>query len=230
MQSINNGTDTLISNLGGGDSITLIGVKVVDLRSSDFVFSNDPGGDPVVVPGTFNVVGDIDVAANPADTLSASFTAKGSDYVGTFTLDPLTKSNGAASLGFHFDLGNDQINLAPGQILTQSYGVTVADAQNPAMNVNQTVSVTVGGPGGDNFVFKPGIGLDTIVNFDPTHDTIELDHFANAQTVQQLESLITSDAHGDAVIALGHHDSITVANVTAAQVQQLAQSGHVLMH
>jgi len=176
------------------------------------------------------VVGDIDVAANPADTLSASFTAKGSDYVGTFTLDPLTKSNGAASLGFHFDLGNDQINLAPGQILTQSYGVTVADAQNPAMNVNQTVSVTVGGPGGDNFVFKPGIGLDTIVNFDPTHDTIELDHFANIQSVQQLESLITSDAHGDAVIALGHHDSITVAGVTAAHLQQAAQSGHVILH
>jgi hypothetical protein len=90
--------------------------------------------------------------------------------------------------------------------------------------------VTVGGPGGDNFVFKPGIGLDTIVNFDPTHDTIELDHFANIQSVQQLESLITSDAHGDAVIALGHHDSITVAGVTAAHLQQAAQSGHVILH
>ncbi len=231
LQSINNGGDTLISNLGGGDSITLVGVNVADLQSSDFIFNNDPGGDPVVVPGTSNVIGNIDFAApNPADSLTASVTPQGSDYVGTFTLDPLTKSNGAASLGFHFDLGNDQINLAPGQTLTQSYGVTVADAQNPAMNVSQTVSVTVGGPGNDNFVFKPGIGLDTIVNFDPTHDTIELDNFANAQTVQQLESLITSDAHGDAVIALGHHDSITIANVTAAQVQQLAQSGHVIMH
>jgi Ca2+-binding RTX toxin-like protein len=98
------------------------------------------------------------------------------------------------------------------------------------MNASRTVSVSIGGPGSDNFVFKPGVGLDTIVNFDPTHDTIEFDHFATVQTLQQLESLITTDAHGDAVIALGHHDSITVANVTAAQVQQLAQSGHVLMH
>jgi hypothetical protein len=120
--------------------------------------------------------------------------------------------------------------LAPGQTLTQSYGINVTDAQSPGMNISQTVSVSVGGPGNDNFVFQPGIGADTIVNFDPQHDTIELDHFANAQSVQQLESLITADAHGDAVIALGHNDSITVAGVTAAQLQQLAQTGHVIAH
>jgi hypothetical protein len=79
-------------------------------------------------------------------------------------------------------------------------------------------------------VFHPGIGLDTIVNFDPQHDTIELDHFTNIQSMQQLESLITADAHGDAVIALGHHDSITVAGVNAVQLQQLAQTGHLIMH
>ncbi len=114
--------------------------------------------------------------------------------------------------------------------MTQSYGVSVTDAQNPTMNVSQTVSVSIGGPGNDNFVFHPGVGLDTIVNFNPQHDTIELDHFANIQSMQQLESLITTDAHGDAVIELGHHDSITIANVTATQLQQLAQTGHVLLH
>jgi VCBS repeat-containing protein len=234
--STSNSANGLSFNVGGTSGAYDLSITATtcagETQTQNYVLTvTDNGGDPMVVPGTSNVIGNINFAApNPADSLTASVTPQGSDYVGTFTLDPLTKSNGTASLGFHFDLGNDQINLAPGQTLTQSYGVTVADAQNPAMNVNQTVSVTVGGPDGDNFVFKPGIGLDTIVNFDPTHDTIELDHFANAQTVQQLESLITSDAHGDAVIALGHHDSITVANVTAAQVQQLAQSGHVLMH
>ena len=229
--SINNGNDTLISNLGGGDSITLIGVNVANLHSSDFAFTNDSFGDPAVAPGTSDVVGDITFAApSPADSLTATFAPEGSDYIGTFTLGALTKSNGAASLGFEFDLGNDQINLGPGQTLTQSYGIAVTDAQNPAMNVNRTVSVSIGGLGNDNFVFHPGIGLDTIVNFDPQHDTIELDHFTNIQSMQQLESLITADAHGDAVIALGHHDSITVAGVTAAQLQQLAQTGHVIMH
>jgi hypothetical protein len=229
--SINNGNDTLISNLGGGDSITLIGVNVANLHSSDFTFTNGSSGDPAVVPGTSDVVGDVTFAApNPVDTLTASFAPKGSNYFGTFSLDPLTESNGLASLGFHFDLGSDQINLAPGQTLTQSYGIAVTDAQNPAMNVSRTVSVSIGGLGNDNFVFHPGIGLDTIVNFDPQHDTIELDHFTNIQSMQQLESLITADAHGDAVIALGHHDSITVAGVNAVQLQQLAQTGHVIMH
>jgi VCBS repeat-containing protein len=174
--------------------------------------------------------GTVTFADNDADTLTANVTPEGSHYVGTFTLDPLTQSNGDASLGFHFDLGDDQINLAPGQTLTQSYGISITDAQNPAMNVTQTVAVTVGGPENDNFVFKPGLGADTIIGFNQTNDTIELDHFANAQTVQQLESLITSDAHGDAVIALGNHDSITLAGVNAAQLHQLAQSGHVILH
>src|SRR4029077_5572231 len=120
--SINNGNDTLISNLGGGDSITLIGVNVANLHSSDFAFTNDSFGDPAVAPGTSDVVGDITLAApRPADSLTATFAPEGSDYIGTFTLGALTKSNGAASLGF--DLGNDQINLGPGQTLTQSYGI-----------------------------------------------------------------------------------------------------------
>jgi hypothetical protein len=229
----NNTTALIVSDANHSVTLTLVG----DLSETSWSVDSVEGGvavfDPPAVDTTATpdgVRGTITFADSDTNPQTASVTPQGSDYVGTFTLDPLTKGNGAGSLGFHFDLGSDQINLAPGETLTQSYGVSVTDAQNPGMNVTQTVAVTIGGAGNDNFVFHPGVGADTIVNFDPTHDTIEFDHFANAQTVQQLESLITSDAHGDAVIALGHHDSITVANVTAAQVQQLAQSGHVLMH
>jgi len=45
-----------------------------------------------------------------------------------------------------------------------------------------------------------------------------------------LQSLITTDVHGDAVLNLGHDDSITFAGTTAAQVQQFIQAGHVLLH
>ena len=232
--SENNTTPLTVSD-GEDHSVTL--TLAGNLSDTSWAVELAPGGVAVFDPPAVDLVttatgasGTITFADSNADTQTASFTPQGSDYIGTFTLDPLTKSNGAASLGFHFDLGSDQINVAPGQTLTQSYGINVTDAQNPAMNVSQTVAVTVGGPGNDNFVFKPGVGADTIVNFDSLHDTIELDHFANAQTVQQLESLITADAHGDAVIALGHNDSITVAGVNAAQLQQLAQAGHVIMH
>jgi VCBS repeat-containing protein len=170
------------------------------------------------------------VDSNTTDTLSASVTADGSGYVGSLSIDPVTESNGSVSLGFEFSLGNDQIGLASGQTLTQSYDISVTDAQNPAESLNQTVSVSFGGPGNDSFVFQPGIGADTIVNFNPQNDTIELDQFANAQTVQELQSLITTDAHGDAVIALGHNDSITLAGTTPAELQQVIQAGHVLLH
>jgi len=133
----------------------------------------------------------------------------------------MTVSDGAV-MPLGVDLGNDQINFASGQVLTQSYGVNVTDYQNP--NVNEIASVSIGGPGNDNFVFHPGIGADTIVNFNPQLDTIELDHFANVQTIQELASLITTDAHGDAVIDLGHNDSITLPGMNAAQLHAVLQS------
>jgi hypothetical protein len=181
--------------------------------------------DPTVVPGTSDVVGNIAVAdSNPADTLTASFTPEGANYAGTFSLDPVTESNGVASVGFEFNLGNDQINLAPEKTLTQSYVVAVTDPQNLAVNMEQTISISIGGPGNDNFVFAPGVGADTIVNFNPQADTIQLNNFANIQNVQQLASLITTDIHGDAVIELGHNDSITIPGVTANYLQAHLQS------
>jgi len=72
-------------------------------------------------------------------------------------------------------------------------------------------------------VFAPGIGADTIVNFN-AHDTIELERFANIQNMQELASSITADVHGDAVIELGHNDSITLPGVAASYLQAHLQS------
>ena len=104
------------------------------------------------------------------------------------------------------------------------------DSQQPVTQLNQNASVTIGGPGGDHFVFAPGIGAETVTNFNTQQDTIELDQFANAQTVQELQSLITTDAHGDALVNLGHNDSITLTGTATTEFQQLIQAGHVLLH
>ena len=103
------------------------------------------------------------------------------------------------------------------------------DGHQPGSEVNQNTSVAIGGDG-DHFVFTPGLGAETVTNFNAQQDTIELDHFTNAQTVQELQSLITTNAHGDAVIDLGHHDSVTLAGVTTPELQQVIQAGHVLLH
>jgi hypothetical protein len=109
--------------------------------------------------------------------------------------------------------------------VTHSYdNVAVPNPQNTSQTTTGTTSASVGGPGNDNFVFQPGIGADTIVNFQPQADTIELDHFANLQNVQQLAPLITSDAHGDALIGLGQGDSITLPGVASSYLHAHLQS------
>jgi len=141
-----------------------------------------------------------------------------------------TDNNGTTTVGYAFELGNAPANLASAETLTQSYDVTVTDPQNPAENLTQTISISIGGSGTDNFTFQPGIGADTIANFNPQQDSIELDHFTDVQTIQELQSLITTDGHGDAVIDLGHNDSVTLQGVTTQQLQQVIQEGHVFLH
>jgi hypothetical protein len=205
------------------------GSNVATLTFDDFngtlSFASDGDGGTLITDPPPTAGGAISFTAGGSnDTYSESVTQRGSGYVGTFSLEPVSASNGSASLDWQFDLGHDQINFAPGQTVTQSYDVNLTDPQNPAENVNQTVSVSIGGPGNDNFVFQPGVGADTIINFNPTADTIELDHFANLQNTQQLAALIATDAHGDAVIELGHGDSITLPGMAASYLQAHLQS------
>ena len=151
-------------------------------------------------------------------TLKTSFAPERSNYFGTFYLDSLWGNHGSASVKYGFMPGNDQ-NLPNNQTVTQSYDVSVTNQQNATTVAKEVVSVSIGGPGNDQFVFHPGVGADTIVNFNPQKDILELDHFADVQTMQQLASLITSDAHGDAMIELGHNDSITIPGVTQTYLQ-----------
>jgi hypothetical protein len=159
-----------------------------------------------------------------ANALTVDFAPNSTDDAGTFSIGAVSANGGQVSLGFNFSLDNDQINLAQGRALTQSYSVSLVESQNPAANLEQTISLSIGGPGNDNFVFHPGIGAETIVNFNPQQDTIELDNFASAETVQQLQSLIHTDAHNDAVIDLGHGDSVTLAGTTPAQLLAVLQN------
>ena len=104
------------------------------------------------------------------------------------------------------------------------------DGQQSASQTEQNASVAISGPDADHFVFTPGIGAETVTNFNVQQDTIELDQFTNVQTVQELQSLVTTDVHGDAVIGLGHNDSVTLSGVTTTELQQVIQAGHLLLH
>jgi hypothetical protein len=45
-----------------------------------------------------------------------------------------------------------------------------------------------------------------------------------------VQSPITTDVHGDAVINLGHNDSVTLAGVSDTQLQHSIQAGHFILH
>ena len=162
------------------------GVDVVDPPTA-----GTPTGTSVTSTATGNdVSGTILFAAvDHTNILKADFIADAANYAGSFSLAETSTTDVNVSVAFELNLGNDQINFTPGQALTQSYSVSLVDPQNSAANLAQTVSVSIGGPGNDNFVFHPGVGADTITNFNLHQDTIELDNFMNAETVQQLQTL-----------------------------------------
>jgi hypothetical protein len=113
--------------------------------------------------------------------------------------------------------------------MTQSF--TLADQNNPA--VSQTVAVSVGGNDNDQFVFHAGVGADTMVNFSTlttaqgayAGDTIELANFTGITSPSDVLNHLSADGHGNAVVDLGNHDSITFQGLSVAQIQ--ANASHI---
>ena len=198
-----NGFAGTAPDLADSDGIDLAGVwTTVDPLTSS-------GGNLVV-----ELTNGSQVATLTFDDFTGTLNIGSDGSGGTLITDPPAASHpsptdgGGATTNVALNWVNDQIDVTPAQVETQSAGG----------------SVTYGGPGNDNFVFQPGIGADTIANFNPRVDTIELDHFANIQNVQQLAALIGTDAHGDAVIELGHNDSIALPGVTQSYLHAHLQS------
>jgi len=100
---------------------------------------------PETAPATETTGGSISFAdVETADTHTASFTPLDNNYVGTFSLDPVTESGGAGSVGWHFTVNNADIQfLAQGQTLTQDYLVSVTD--DHGASTVQDITVTING-------------------------------------------------------------------------------------
>src|SRR5262249_48004876 len=80
------------------------------------------------------------------DTHTVTFTAGRNDYVGTFSLDPITQdsTNGqTGSVVWHFSV-SDQVedSLAAGQTLTPTYTVKVADNNGGLTTPDRTLTIT----------------------------------------------------------------------------------------
>jgi hypothetical protein len=109
--------------------------------------------------------------------------------------------------------------------------IFTSPATSSSMTTVQAASATqtlTGTGSNDTFVFNSGaIGHDTITNFQPTSDVIQIDHsvFAN---VQALLAATQDDGHGNVVITADAHDSITLQHVALAQLQTHQSDFHII--
>src|SRR5262245_61627224 len=97
--------------------------------------------------------------------------------------------------------------------------------QTGATTQTATAAPEATGPNGDTFVFAANFGHETIANFHPDTDVIEIDHTVFAD-FQALLAATHDDGSGNAVIAANPNDTITVKNVTVAQLVQHQSDFH----
>src|SRR5207248_1594826 len=70
----------------------------------------------------------------------------------------------------------------------------------------------------DLIVFAQPIGDDTIYNYDPVADQIDLIGYAGFTSFSDVQAHLANDAAGNAVITLGDGQSITLQGVDAASL------------
>lgn len=156
---------------------------------------------PATGPATESTAGSLSFSdAETGDTHSASFLPNGSDYVGTFSLDPVSEASGAGSVAWHFTVDNADIQfLAQGQTLTQDYLVTIAD--NNGGSTTQDVTVTINGTND-----APTAVGETVITDVGANATVEIPNWTLALNDTDPDSIdhlslggITASSGGNAV-------------------------------
>jgi Ca2+-binding RTX toxin-like protein len=155
---------------------------------------------PVIAAASNGVIQD----KNPGRVDTTAF------YLGRETADQMTGRNGADFLeGFG---GNDTLNGGG------SHDALAGGAGNDTLT---------GGADNDTFVFAPNFGLDTITDFTPGADDINVDSSLWA-TVADLLADAANDGSGNVVITADAQNAITLNNVSLAQLQQNQNDFHII--
>jgi hypothetical protein len=108
----------------------------------------------------------------------------------------------------------------------------VASGQPPLQGGTDATTIQVAGNNGsaagqDTFVFAPNFGQATIARFAPETDTIQI----NKAVFANIDALLTAthdDSHGNAVITDAAHDTITIQNLTTAQLHVHQGDFHIV--
>jgi RTX calcium-binding nonapeptide repeat (4 copies) len=193
-----------------------------DGTADQFTFQNDshgsaPASDPTLV-----------ASADPSSTNAATLdptSSSSSDHQPTVT----ATAEGSAVNGL---ANNVATTPQPATADSASIG-TQAGVTAQAASAGSTASAASAAPAapaatgttGDTFVFAANFGHETISNFHPDTDVIAIDHTVFAD-FQALLAAAHDDGHGNAVIAANPNETITVKNVTVAQLAQHQSDFH----
>src|SRR5262245_47337645 len=160
-----------------------------------------------------------------AKTLTAS--SQSASATDTAMLDP---SSSASSDHQSTAPTTTAADIGPASNVAATSQQPTGDTSNISTQAGATTQTAVApaaiGPNGsDTFVFAANFGHETITNFHPDTDAIEIDHTVFAD-FQALLAATYDDGHGNAVIAANPNDTITVKNVTVAQLVQHQSDFH----
>jgi fibronectin-binding autotransporter adhesin len=138
----------------------------------------------------------------------------GATYTANYTVDLVSVLGaGTAYVGFSAGTGAfDSTQTVSNFVFTSG---PAASSTIVATVPNQTLS---GSAASDNFVFNfAGVGHTTVTDFHPLTDTLQFGNaiFANAQAALNATQ---DDGHGNTVVAIDAHDTITLSGVLKAQL------------
>lgn len=156
------------------------------------------GNDTYVVDNVGDVV--TEVTGEGIDTVQTALTS----YTLGVNVENLVSTGTAAFTGAGNDLDNLIVGGAGSNTLTGGGGN----------------DILVGGAAADFFVYAPGFGQDTIVNFvaaGTAHDTIKIDHSVFADWASLLAA--SSQAGSDTIITVDNNNTITLKNVAVSSLQ-----------
>jgi hypothetical protein len=147
--------------------------------------------------------------------------ADGSWTVQTTDLTSLSVTTPALFAGAVLLTVTEAVAQADGTTRTLTLGDNIeAYSQGSPIFAWSVNDFLTGSTGNDMFVFAQPIGHDTVYSFDAAHDQIDLIGYAGFSSFADIQTHLTEDANGNAVITLGDGQSIELQGVHAAALTQ----------
>jgi hypothetical protein len=200
---------------------TVIQVKGIDYTAEDATGSDTSSDSYSTSTGILTVSDGTNTANLHFTRFSGNFSFNSDGNGGTIVYDLPGIASTQNATASAIDNGASRGEIS---VITQAATTTISGTTITATSANQTLT---GAGSNDTFIFAPGFGNTTITNFQPTNDVIQIDHsvFTN---VQALLTATQEDGHGNLEVTADPHDTITLQNVTLAQLQAHQSDFHII--